>query len=75
MHEQYWRMDRKTKLRDSITTLIASNFELVCMKSIFVEGFRIEKTGVRFHSKLRNRSVVRNDPNEFHDNNKLTNET
>ena len=55
-------MDRTTKLRDSITTLIASNFELVCIKSIFVEGIRIEKTGVRFRSKLRNPSVVGNDP-------------
>ena len=34
------------KLQDSITTLIASNFELVHMKSIFVEGIQIEKTRV-----------------------------
>ena len=61
-HEQYQWTDRTTKLRDSITTLIASNFELLCMKSIFVEGIRIEKAGVRFHSKLRNRRVVGNDP-------------
>ena len=62
MHGQYGWMDRSTKLRDSITTLIAANLELVHMKSKFVEGIRIEKTGVRFHSKLRNPSVVENNP-------------
>ena len=62
MHEQYRWMDRTTKLQDSITTLIASNIELVRMKSIFVEGIRIEKTGVRFRSKIRNPSVVGNGP-------------
>ena len=34
------------------------------MKLIFVEGIRIEKTAVRFHSKLRNLSVVGNNPNK-----------
>ena len=48
MHEQYRWTDRTTKLRDSITTLIASNFELVPMKSNFVEGIRIEKIGFDF---------------------------
>ena len=62
MHEQYGWTDRTTKLRDSITTLIALNFELVPMKSNFVEGIRIEKNWVRFRSKLRNPSVVGNDP-------------
>ena len=57
-------MDRTTKLRDSITTLIASNFELVHMKSKFVEGIQIEKTRVGFCSKLRNPSVMGNNPNQ-----------
>ena len=50
------------KLRDSITTLIASNFDLVHMKSKFVEGIRIEKTRVGFCSKLRNPFVMGNNP-------------
>ena len=57
-------MDRTTKLQDSITTLIASNFDLVHIKLKFVEGIRIEKTRVGFCSKLRNPSVVENNPNQ-----------
>ena len=38
------------------------NFDLVHMKSKFVEGIRIEKTRVGFRSKLRNPSVVGNNP-------------
>ena len=62
MHEQCQWTDRTTKLQDSITTLIVSNVELVHTKSIFVEGIQIEKTRFQFHSKLRNLSVVRNNP-------------